>query len=100
MASNYSYPIHDGWNDDEIATVISFLNAVEAAYEGGVSRQQVLTRYKAFKQIVNSKAEEKTVGREFEKSSGYSLYQVVKRAKNSEDKRLKMSKEGHKRGRY
>lgn len=100
MASNYFYPIHDGWSDSEIATVINFLNAVEEAYEGGVDRQKVLNRYKAFKQIVNSKSEEKTVGREFEKSSGYSLYQVLKTAQTSHDKKIKMLKEGHKRDNY
>lgn len=99
MAGNYSYPIHSGWSDSEIATVINFLRAVEDAYETGVERQTVLERYRAFKQIVNSKAEEKAVGREFEAASGYSLYRVVKLAQNSTAKKIKMAKEDR-RGRY
>lgn len=90
MSSNYSYPIHDGWTDSEIATVINFLRTVEDAYEIGVDKGKVLKAYQAFKGIVNSKAEEKTVGREFEQASGYSLYRVVKAAKSSTKKKLKM----------
>ena len=48
-------------------TVIAMLRAVEDAYEVGINRQELLKRYWAFKQIVNSKAEEKQIGRDFER---------------------------------
>ena len=50
-----------------------------------------MKRYRAFKQIVNSKAEEKQIGRDFERNSGYVLYQVVKAAQDSDAKKIKMA---------
>ena len=47
------------------------------AYEIGVDRQ-TLDAYAAFKTVVPSKSEEKQIGREFESTSGYSIYKTVK----------------------
>ena len=37
--------------------------------------------YKAFKKVVPSMAEEKTIFKEFEEASGFSSYRIVKKAK-------------------
>lgn len=80
MANNYSYPLDLTWSTDEITAVLHFLNQVESAYESKVDAEKVLESYKAFKTVVTSKAQEKQIDREFEKSSGYSTYQTVKAA--------------------
>ncbi|WP_193438498.1 UPF0223 family protein, partial [Streptococcus suis] len=35
MNKNYSYPLDFSWSTEEISSVLSFLNQVEAAYEKG-----------------------------------------------------------------
>lgn len=84
MTKNYSYPIDVSWSTDEIASVLSFLNEVEKAYEAKADVKQVLTAYAAFKEVVPSKAKEKQLDRQFQQLSGYSTYQVVKAARASE----------------
>ena len=91
QSQNYSYPLNPSWSITEMETVIAMLRAVEDAYEVGINREELLKRYRAFKQIVNSKAEEKQIGRDFERNSGYVLYQVVKAAQDSDAKKIKMA---------
>lgn len=91
QSKSYSYPLNPDWSTQEMETVIAMLRAVEDAYEVGIKRELVLKRYRAFKQIVTSKAEEKQIGRDFEKESGYVLYQVVKQAQTSSAKTIKMA---------
>lgn len=90
QSQNYSYPLNPSWSTAEMETVIAMLRAVEDAYEVGISREELLKRYRAFKQIVNSKAEEKQIGRDFEHESGYVLYRVVKQAQGSDARTIKM----------
>ena len=80
MGDNYAYPLDPSWSTPEIEAVVAFLNTVEAAYEGGVDAKDVLSKYRAFKQVVPSKGEEKQVGKAFVAASGYQLYEVVKAA--------------------
>ncbi|MDM8331766.1 UPF0223 family protein [Limosilactobacillus pontis] len=91
QSQNYSYPLNPGWSTAEMETVIAMLRAVEDAYEVGINRQELLKCYWAFKQIVNSKAEEKQIGRDFERESGYVLYRVVKQARESDARTIKMA---------
>ncbi|EFR44572.1 UPF0223 family protein [Streptococcus pseudoporcinus] len=84
MSDNYTYPLDINWSTDEITSVLSFLNQVEKAYEAKVEASQLLRSYATFKKIVPSKSQEKQIDRDFEKSSGYSTYQVVKKAKELE----------------
>lgn len=91
MASeNYSYPIDSGWSMQELETVIKMFNVVENAYEKGVSREQVLDCYRNFKKVIPAKSEEKQLGRDFYKKSGYQLYSVVKEARTTSKKMIKM----------
>lgn len=79
----YNYPMQDDWTTEELITVIELYSAVEKAYEEGVSRKVLMGAYRAFKEIVPSKSEEKTLFKEFEKESGYSAYPIIKAAKDA-----------------
>ena len=81
MNKQYSYPLDLSWSTEELASVLSFFNDVESAYEGKVEAKQLLDSYKGFKSVVPSKSEEKRLGRAFETVSGYSLYRAVEAAK-------------------
>ena len=80
----YQYPISLDWSTEEIIDVMKFFDIVEGAYEKSVSREEFLAVYKRYKEIVPSKSEEKTLDREFQDTSGFSTYQVVKKAKSKE----------------
>ncbi|MCM3386613.1 UPF0223 family protein [Ureibacillus chungkukjangi] len=84
----YSYPFSTDWSTVEIVDVIRFFEGVEQAYEKGIKREDMLSRYRRFKEIVPSQAEEKTVFREFEEASGYVSYRVVKLTKVQEDGKI------------
>lgn len=79
----YQYPIDYSWSTDEIVDVINFFETVEKAYESGIERDEIMKAYRRFKEIVPSKAEEKTICGEFETISGYSSYQTMKKAKEA-----------------
>ncbi|MGQ7461471.1 UPF0223 family protein [Streptococcus suis] len=81
MNKNYSYPLDFSWSTEEISSVLSFLNHVEATYEKGVDASAILTSYQQFKEVVKSKGQERQIDRDFQEVSGYSTYQVVKAAK-------------------
>ncbi|WP_274309332.1 UPF0223 family protein [Solibacillus daqui] len=81
----YSYPLNTDWTTQEMVDVVQFFEVVEMAYEKGVKRELVMTRYKRFKEIVPSQAEEKTICRDFEDASKYVAYRVVKLAKELAD---------------
>jgi uncharacterized protein YktA (UPF0223 family) len=79
----YQYPIDYHWTTDEIVDVIKFYEAIERAYEKGIDRDELMDIYRRFKEIVPSKAEEKTLCGEFEDLSGYSSYRTIKKAKTA-----------------
>lgn len=81
----YSYPFSIDWSTDEIVDVIAFFQTIEKAYEKGVKREEVLSKYRRFKEIVPSMAEEKTIFREFEDESGYGSYEIIKQTKVSQN---------------
>jgi uncharacterized protein YktA (UPF0223 family) len=79
----YQYPIDYHWTTDEIVDVIKFYEAVERAYEKGIDRDELMEIYRRFKEIVPSKAEEKTICGEFEDMSNYSSYRTIKKAREA-----------------
>ncbi|MEG0385275.1 MAG: UPF0223 family protein [Solibacillus sp.] len=81
----YSYPLSTDWSTQEMVDVVRFFEAVEMAYEKGIKREVMMARYKRFKEVVPSQAEEKTICREFEEASTYIPFRVVKLAKELED---------------
>lgn len=84
---DYSYPFSIDWSTDEIIDVVAFFEGIEMAYEKGIKRQDLLARYRRFKEIVPSIAEEKTYFREFEEESGYASFPAIKdmKAKNDDE---------------
>ncbi|MBM6613611.1 UPF0223 family protein [Desemzia sp. RIT804] len=90
MEKNYEYPLDLDWQKDELVDVVQLWRLVELAYEKGVEREKFLTQYALFKKVVPSKGEEKRWGNKFEDASGYSLYQVVKTAKASNKKIIRL----------
>lgn len=87
---NYAYPLDSDWSISEMKTVIAFWRAVEDAYEAGIGRQVFLDRYRDFKTVVPSKMGEKQLWRQFAQASGYETYPVLKRARESQAKFIKM----------
>ena len=81
----YSYPLSPDWTTQEMVDVVRFFEVIELAYEKGVKRELVMERYKRFKEIVPSQAEEKTICRDFEQVSTYVPFRVVKLAKELAD---------------
>lgn len=65
--------------------VVKFFEAIEAVYETGILREEFMIRYKRFKEIVPSMAEEKTILREFEQASSYVGYKAIKLARELAD---------------
>ncbi|WP_296880320.1 UPF0223 family protein [Thomasclavelia sp.] len=86
----YNYPIDYSWTTEEVIDVVELYNAVEKAYETGISKPEFINAYRKFKKIVDSKSAEKQIDREFKKITGYSIYAVVQAAKNQDY--LKMGK--------
>ena len=85
----FSYPMLDGWNTEDIVKVSQFYSAVATAYEASIATEDLMAAYHAFKEVVPSKAEEKQLGRTFEAESGYSMYRTIQMAKQN-PKRIKM----------
>jgi uncharacterized protein YktA (UPF0223 family) len=87
----YQYPIDPDWSTEEIVDVIKFFECVEKGYEKGVEREVLLEVYRRFKEIVPGKADEKRVFDEFQETSGYSSFLIIKTAKETNDmKTIKM----------
>ena len=84
MNKQYSYPLDFSWSTEELASVLSFFNDVEA--------KKLLDSYKEFKIVVPSKSEEKRLGREFETASGYSFYRAVQMAKEKGEGMISLGK--------
>ncbi|KKK33754.1 hypothetical protein WN59_09050 [Salinicoccus sediminis] len=85
MAEEYSYPIDVDWTTEEVIDVVQFFEAVEAAFDNGINSRVFKERYDRFKIVVPSKAEEKTIFRDFKQSSGMEAYQAVKQLKDMEE---------------
>ncbi|GAB1376243.1 UPF0223 family protein [Lactococcus petauri] len=92
MKANYQYPLDLSWSTAEMTAVLSFFNQVENFYESKVDKEEFLEAHKTFKKIVPSKMQEKQLGREFEESSGYSLYRAVKEVQASERQFVRFEK--------
>ena len=81
---DYQYPVDYTWSTDEIVDVIHFFEAIEKAYESKILKEDLMKAYRRFKEIVPGKADEKNYTDEFEESSGYSAYLVVKEGKKKQ----------------
>lgn len=80
----YDYPLDFTWTTDEIINVMSLYNAVEKAYEEGISKEEFMNCYRLFTSIVDSKSQQKQLDKDFLKVSGYSIYEVFQKAKDND----------------
>lgn len=87
----YQYPLDLDWTTEEMVIVMKMWEDLETANEKGITNDQFLQTYQKFKTVIKSIGEEKRLGREFEKVSGYSLYRTVQEAKKNTKKILKIS---------
>lgn len=78
---DYEYPFDTDWSMDEIVVVINFYNCIEKAYEEGIDKKELMSHYREFKKIVDSKSLEKQYDKKFKDVSGYSIYETMKKAK-------------------
>lgn len=83
---SYRYPMDYDWTKEEMTKVINLWRTVELAYEIGVKKEQFLTSYRQFKEVIPSIGEEKNWSRQFESISGYSVYAVRQEAKKTDKK--------------
>ncbi|MCU9612249.1 UPF0223 family protein [Caldibacillus lycopersici] len=86
----YSYPISFDWSTDEIINVVQFFEAIEKVYGNGITKKELMEKYRLFKQVVPSIGEEKSIFREFEQVSGYASYKAVKMMKETDDDQAKI----------
>ncbi|CAH2462964.1 MULTISPECIES: UPF0223 family protein [Bacillus] len=84
----YQYPLDYDWSNEEMVAVVKFYEAIEKVYEKGVLREDLMELYRRFKEIVPSKAAEKTIDKEFQEVSGYSIYRTIQRAKEVAEKKI------------
>lgn len=87
---SYEYPIDETWTKKEIIDVVNFFNMIEKSYETQINREDLIALYRRFKEIVPSKSEEKRLFSKFNKSSGYAPFPVIKKARESTEKIIKM----------
>lgn len=78
----YDYPLSPFWDTQDIIDVMALYNAVEKAYEEGISKDEFMKCYRQYTNVVDSKSEQKQIDAAFEKVSHYSIYQVFQRAKD------------------
>ncbi|WP_430507898.1 UPF0223 family protein [Rossellomorea marisflavi] len=78
----YQYPFDIDWTTEEVIDVIAFFESIEQAYEKSIDRDELMKKYKRFKEIVPGKADEKRICDQFQQSSGYSSYHVIKKMKD------------------
>ena len=81
---DYNYPLDYTWWTKDIIDVMSLYNAVEKAYEEGISKTDFLNAYRKFKNVVGTKSEEKQIDKEFQDVSGYSIYKVFKASQEND----------------
>lgn len=88
---SYEYPIDESWSKNEIIDVVNFFSLIEKAYEKNIQRTDVIALYRRFKEIVPSKSEEKKLFAAFNKASGYAAFPVIRKARETDNKIIKMN---------
>lgn len=76
----YSYPIDFSlFTKEEVVKIIEFLSMIEDINEKKNSGEALGYKYNEYRKIINSKALEKEIDRDFLKASGYSIYKTMKK---------------------
>ncbi|USS86419.1 UPF0223 family protein [Fructilactobacillus cliffordii] len=90
----YSYPVVEDWSVVELTDVTEFFRNVERAYEQshGVKREQLVKSFQRFQEINPARTEQNQLRREFERNSGFDVYQVLKQVEaNPQAKWIKIN---------
>jgi len=78
----YTYPIdYELYSAEEVSKIIEFLSLIEDANERKVDPIVLSKKHQDFRKIINSISMEKKIDRDFQKVSGYSIYQTIKKYK-------------------
>lgn len=80
------YPIdYSLYSTEEIVKLVEFMHLIEQYHdpEYTVNDQSVLSKYHDFTTIINNQAEEKKIGKAFEKQTGLSIYKTIKTIKST-----------------
>lgn len=76
----YTYPIDfELYTEKEAIILVKFLALVEDANEGKADKNKLVKMYKKYRNVINSVSTEKQMARDFEKISGYSIYNTIKK---------------------
>ena len=80
----YSYPIdYLYYEQEEIIVMAEFFAMIEDAnVQKKVDKTALLKKYNEYRKIVGSISEEKSLDKEFEKLSGYSIFRTIKKYKD------------------
>ena len=84
MTNSLHYPIDfEAYSIDEIETLVDFLASIEAYHEHArsVSKDVLVKKHQTFRSILNNKAEEKRIDRDFKKQTGISIYRTMQSLK-------------------
>ncbi|MFZ4450298.1 UPF0223 family protein [Salibacterium aidingense] len=84
MEEEFPMPMSMDWTKEEIIDVMQFFQVIETTYEKAVIREDILSRYGRFKEIVPSKKEEKQYFRQFDEKAEVSCWKTVQKAKNAQ----------------
>lgn len=95
IKANFSYPLDEQWDVQEITDVVNFFSKIEESYQKGVKRQVLKDAYDKFRQVVPNKSEEKRIYREFEQNSGMQPFQAVKQLRDEGIKTIKVTENGY-----
>ena len=76
----YTYPIDfEIYTEKESIILVEFLALIEDANEGKVDSDKLRRKHKQFRNILNSISTEKQIDKEFEKISGYSIFETIRK---------------------
>ncbi|WP_174522649.1 UPF0223 family protein [Alkalihalobacillus trypoxylicola] len=84
-------PISFDWSKEEVVDVLALYQAIEAVYSKGIDREELLLKYRRFKEIVPSKSEEKQLFKKFDQQANVSSYKAIQSAIKSEQPIIKLS---------
>jgi len=79
----YTYPIDlDLFTPEEVVIIIEFMAMIEDANEKGkIDKDVIIKKHNNFRKVINSVSIEKQIDKDFQKVSGYSIFQTMKNFK-------------------
>ncbi len=87
---NYHYPLDDEWSKQEVIDVVNFFLLWSRRMRNRSRGRMCLLLIRSSSVLSLPKVRKKTYFREFEQASGYAAFPVVKKARNSDQKNIRM----------